>query len=572
VRVSSRYWCRRCCLKLVSVSCSSHLRMSQPTPEELQCFSSEERASLLQLAAAQENLVLDASDAVETRTEKGFDAAQTFLNALESVAETMRVQPASRAYRLRFAENFPSLQMQDGRDYSVAVLEACMSLSRSRSIWANGQQYALSHEADVAATALRDEWECFFSHHLDWLMSDSPEPERSTLYAAIVRVDERWADFEHSYMQEIVKVQDKAKGLVYTAIGFERALLEMEEEFADSELADSTDYHIKLSAFLACIIRLNVAANPQRKTEELSLDIWETAKDLLEVCSFDPSHTLQAARAIAQQVVTSFSQLRVYLREVREHIADLDPQLCHNPGLVTHLTRWEETWIIGARYLQTRQVLGAVCRLVPEMQRAQQSLPAFQQMCSDCDPALFLVLPRLVWLSFLTRPGSLNDLLGNLLPHRFVMAPIPWVLSKSRDLHSRGLRRQRSEPNLSAPSAVSQELGVLGMGSELKALRDKHSKAQLVLQEFFGTVSSAELGRQVQEVLIRRAVTGADASALEDPYEFLSSAEQSQQKLVRDAVEDLMLDLEGWSMELQRHNAEDWNECINVLVQCISEE
>jgi len=544
--------------------------MAQPAaPAQLQ-FSSGEQESLLHLAAARENLVLDASDAVETRTEKGFDAAQAFLSALERVAETMQVAPASRAYRLRFAEKFPDLQMQDGRDYSVAVLEACMSLSRSRAIWANGHKYDLSAEAEIAVLALQDEWESFFDS-LDWLLpSDSPVLPRSEFCAALTRVDERWADFECSYMQEIVKVQDKAKGLVHKAIHFDRSLRHMEQ--SDTDVQESVDYLMKLSSFVACVVRLNVAANLRRKTQELSLDIWETAKYLLEICSSDPSHTLKAAKAVAQQVVTSFDQLREYVRGV--DVADLDPQLCLNPDLVAHLVRWEDTWIIGARYLQTRQVLGAVCRLVPEMRQTQR-VPAFQQMCSDFDPALFLVLPRLVWLSFLTKPGSLNDLLGNLLPHRFVHAPLPPGLSKSRDLHARGLRRQRSEPNLAtAGTFTSQEVGILGMGSELKALKEKYATAVLALEECFRTVPSTSQAERlrVQEVMIRRAVSGAAASALEDPYESLSSAEHSQRKLARDAVEDLMLDLESWSMELQRHNAEDWNECINVLMQCISED
>ena len=36
------------------------------------------------------------------------------------------------------------------------------------------------------------------------------------------------------------------------------------------------------------------------------------------------------------------------------------------------------------------------------------------------------------------------------------------------------------------------------------------------------------------------------------------------------AVEDLVRELEGYSIELQRHCAEDWNQCSAVLVQCLS--
>jgi hypothetical protein len=38
------------------------------------------------------------------------------------------------------------------------------------------------------------------------------------------------------------------------------------------------------------------------------------------------------------------------------------------------------------------------------------------------------------------------------------------------------------------------------------------------------------------------------------------------------AVEALMRTVEGWSLELQRHCPEDWNECSTVLVRCLAEQ
>jgi len=35
-------------------------------------------------------------------------------------------------------------------------------------------------------------------------------------------------------------------------------------------------------------------------------------------------------------------------------------------------------------------------------------------------------------------------------------------------------------------------------------------------------------------------------------------------------VEDLMLELEHWSMELQRHCPHEWNQCSAVLLRCLS--
>jgi len=38
----------------------------------------------------------------------------------------------------------------------------------------------------------------------------------------------------------------------------------------------------------------------------------------------------------------------------------------------------------------------------------------------------------------------------------------------------------------------------------------------------------------------------------------------------KDEIESFMLDLERWSMELQRRCPEDWNQCSSVLIQCLT--
>merc|ERR1712070_782354 len=40
-------------------------------------------------------------------------------------------------------------------------------------------------------------------------------------------------------------------------------------------------------------------------------------------------------------------------------------------------------------------------------------------MCEECDVELFMVLPRLIWLRFLSQPSEQLPLLVRLLPHRF---------------------------------------------------------------------------------------------------------------------------------------------------------
>jgi len=62
-------------------------------------------------------------------------------------------------------------------------------------------------------------------------------------------------------------------------------------------------------------------------------------------------------------------------------------------------------------------------------------------------------------------------------------------------------------------------------------------------------------------VLVRRAVAGPGGWA---------DGPASEEQAV--AVEALMKRVEGWSLELQRHCPEDWNQCSAVLVRCLAEQ
>lgn len=41
-------------------------------------------------------------------------------------------------------------------------------------------------------------------------------------------------------------------------------------------------------------------------------------------------------------------------------------------------------------------------------------------------------------------------------------------------------------------------------------------------------------------------------------------------RAAQDSIEDMMRALEPWSMELQRHCPDDWNQCSSILVQCLT--
>merc|ERR1719193_2592279 len=129
----------------------------------------------------------------------------------------------------------------------------------------------------------------------------------------------------------------------------------------------------------------------------------------------------------------------------------------------------------------------------------------------------------MIWLRFLARPEQHAELLGSILPHRFRV---------DKECHT--------------------------ASAELQAFIDWYQATQgLLARAFGGEPAAAE--RTAWETLVRRVVKGShedDAlSALKAPLRAEAHA----------AVEELMHDLERWSIELQRHCPEDWNQCSAIV-------
>merc|ERR1711937_383567 len=53
-------------------------------------------------------------------------------------------------------------------------------------------------------------------------------------------------------------------------------------------------------------------------------------------------------------------------------------------------------------------------------------------------------------------------------------------------------------------------------------------------------------------------------------HDFLLKAIQGPAGGTGDSLDAFMLELERWSMELQRSSPKDWNQCSSVIVQCLT--
>ncbi|CAE6927873.1 unnamed protein product [Symbiodinium natans] len=505
-------------------------------------FSSQEEAAIVNLASAHSRLVIE-SGRVNTKSEAGFNSCALFLESLDSTARVMHIDAAPRKYRSSFTINYRALFPDEARNYRVDVLEA--SVEQYAVIWVNGDKFEFSAEAMRRAEALQRCWADLATLLERWNTEQvrASRPSRSDFRDALVALDVAWASFEHKYIMELIEIEEKARRLVVQAIEREKKLQSIEARSVEGDVFQRPDYKEELRRFVACIAHLNSVANVRRKgRDDLSMDVLLDAMQTLSKCDAaekggQSSEKLAAARSLTKDVLDSFTAMREYLREVGRCLERVDPHLCNNAGLVARLVDWEESWEVGTRYVQQEKMLTAVCDLVAEIRAAQRLAPVLAQMCEECDVEMFMVMPRLAWLRYLDKPCQLYGLFKSLLPHRFADC---------------NMQKEKPEPTDAELVSLMQRFG-----------RTKELLMETMKPSQGGKLTTSNFEEAAWEALVKRVVNGAN----EDIYARVSP---SLREAVEKEVEELMRDLEAWSMELARHCPEDWNQCCGILVQCLS--
>jgi hypothetical protein len=361
---------------------------------------------------------------------------------------------------------------------------------------------------------------------------ESDNIQCTEIHDKLSEVDLAWADFEREYISELMRVEDSARQVIRDAIQQEQRLQELEGTLRDP--IKSAEYRKELGVLVKQIAKMNAAANSKGKgRDDLRAGIYFSARAILEgqqrcdrrcdvILPNDRAEKC-AAEMLAAHVVKSFEGMRRYLRSVSTCVDHVDPLLGNNAGLVAHLVDWEESWEMGSKYVQNRAVLHSVVNIVSEVKSAQKSSPNLVDMCDSCDPELFMVLPRMVWMQFLANPQQVVELFKTLLPKRF------------------------------EASEEENPKQAFTWDADIEALMKK-----------FSSVESKICGNVAWEILIKRIVSG---ESCKDAYSHLpSTARQEAER----AVEDFVHELEGYSIELQRVCPDDWNQCSAILVWCLN--
>jgi hypothetical protein len=221
------------------------------------------------------------------------------------------------------------------------------------------------------------------------------------------------------------------------------------------------------------------------------------------------------------------------LREVANCLERVDPHLCNNPGLVARLVDWEESWEVATQYMQSKSLHQSLCGMVDEMREIEKFAPELGKMCEECDVELFMVLPRITWLIFFCSQSRQMPLIRNLLPDCF----------------------EERKGSL----AVSAK----GQGIALQQLIDAFETTRGQIME--AVSPGAQAPRVAWEVLARRAIAGPGSQST-----WAGLTNEPAAETARKAVESFMHEMERWSIDLQRHQASDWNQFSAVLLQCLS--
>jgi len=476
-----------------------------------------------ELALSHHGLRMNRRGDLDTESDAGKACCAKFLGLLAVAAAKLGAEGADRYYRKGFTMNYLTLFPDSARRYRVDILES--SLECQDCFWVNGDHYKLCEKVLHAAGSLANVWRELGDMLASWLRQGN-RCQIPFVKELLGKLDHAWAHFEHSYICELIKIEEKARRIVLEVIELDWKLCCTEAAFGEVS-QESRQARMQLSSVLA---HINSTANTRRKGRtDLRSDILDRA---VEICS-TTSDKSDAGYVVAKSVVDAFHALRRYFQQAERCLEMINPYLENNAGLVASLVEYEKSWEVAARYLGEASSLSTLRLTVSRLQVLRLSEPAFDAMCEDCDAELFMVLPRLMWLFFVQNPAQHAAMISGMLPDCFTLVDATL------------------EPDAKLERFV-QRFHLLAYSLSEQACRIPGS---------IWLANSVPGRDSYEEIVVARPIRGAESEG----------DSSSLGALLVESLRGFMRELEGWSMQLQRHCPDDWNRCSAVLLRCLSQ-
>jgi Fe2+ transport system protein B len=196
-------------------------------------------------------------------------------------------------------------------------------------------------------------------------------------------------------------IEADARRFISDAIETERELqsLEIREKAKGRILLDFDEYHKKRDKLAKQISQLNAVANSEGKgREDLEIDILLSAEGIIRRISPDQS---KAVRSLAEQIRTSFMNIRYLLRKYEQNIEIVDPQLKNNPELVEALVAYETSWEKGKAYFLNGKTCSQLIHFSQIIEGTAEKYKEFQEQIECRDADIFVSIPCLLILKSL---------------------------------------------------------------------------------------------------------------------------------------------------------------------------
>ncbi len=270
----------------------------------------------------------------------------------------------------------------------------------------NGEKYDFSDEViergNELYTVFLELHKCLQKAYIQgyYQISQSDMDENNQgLIEILEEFDERWANYEHLYVRELMEIEEQARRFISEAID-----LELELQICEKSLKNEINFfqfgNIKakeVSAGLAGLIsKINSIANYDgHGRDDLSYDIMEAANDVLLKISVCES---EGIRKLANNIKNSFENLRILLRKYGENIEMVDPQLRNNPDLVELLVEYEKTWEKGKAYFLDKKRCEQLIFFTNVIEGLCEKYSEFKEKLECCDSEIFIMIPMIMLL------------------------------------------------------------------------------------------------------------------------------------------------------------------------------
>jgi len=196
-------------------------------------------------------------------------------------------------------------------------------------------------------------------------------------------------------------IEKDARSRIVSAIEVEKEIqgFEIRERLKGKVVVNCEVYNELRRKFVEICGNINSVANSEGKgRDDLSVEILLAAEGISRRISNLQS---RAVRKLAEQIRSSFNDIRLLLRKYQENIDLVDPQLKNNQELVDSLNKFERSWSKGKEFLLGGKICNMLLYFSQLIEGVAEKYKDIQEKIEAVDTEIFVMFPCLVVLNSL---------------------------------------------------------------------------------------------------------------------------------------------------------------------------